>query len=412
MNETLKNIEFDVESIRKDFPILSSSYKGKELIYFDNSATTQKPKSVLNKIAEYYTETNSNVHRGFHRLSRKATEEYENARIIIKDFLNARKESEIIFTKGTTESINLVANSFCQTLAPCREILITEMEHHSNIVPWQLACDRLGLELKVTPVNKKGELELDILKSMLNKNVGIVALTHISNSLGTINPIKEIIKEAHNYGIPVLIDGAQSAQHTKIDVQDLDCDFYAFSGHKAYGPTGIGVLYGKKELLNKMPPYQGGGEMIERVRFDKTTYNVLPFKFEAGTPNICGAIALGEALKYIDSIGLETIEEYEHELIEYALQRMSEIPEIQIIGNPKERIGAISFVLDNIHAIDLGTMIDLKGVALRVGHHCNQPLLEKFGLPATARVSFAMYNTKDEIDKFVNYLNDVIKVLT
>lgn len=401
----------DVERIRNDFPILSQSFKGKPLIYFDNGASTQKPLAVINKIKEFYSENNSNVHRGMHKLSRKATAEYEASREKIQTFLNAEKSSEIIFTRGTTESINLVANSYGELLKPGQEVIITEMEHHSNIVPWQMLCERKNLNLKVVPVNEKGELIFDELKSMLSSNVGIISVVHISNSLGTINPIKEIIEEAHKFDIPVLVDGAQSAQHMNIDLQELDCDFYTFSGHKIYGPTGIGVLYGKEKYLNEMPPYQGGGEMIDRVRFEKTTYNVLPYKFEAGTPNIAGTIALATAIDYITEIGIDNIHNYEMEISDYALELIRTIPGIRIIGDAEKRIGAVSYVFDDIHANDYGTMIDLKGVAIRVGHHCTQPLLDKFGLPATSRASFSFYNTKDEIDKFVSYTNDVLKVL-
>lgn len=404
---------FDVDVIRKDFPILSQTVHGKPLVYLDNAATTQKPQVVIDTIVDYYTNYNSNIHRGVHLLSQKATDEYEKARTIIKNFINAAKFQEIIFTRGTTEAINLVANSFAKPMLEAGdEVLISTMEHHSNIVPWQLVCEEKGAKLKVIPINDAGEIVFEEFEKLLTEKVKIVSIVHISNSLGTINPIKEIIQKAHKKGIPVVIDAAQSIQHLTIDVQDLNCDFLAFSGHKLYGPTGIGALYGKEEHLKKMPPYQGGGDMIRTVSFEKTTYNDLPYKFEAGTPNIAGAIGLGKAIQYVESIGLDAIARYEAELLEYAHNALSEIPEVRFIGTARKKASVISFDLKGIHPHDIGTMLDMDGVAVRTGQHCTEPLMRRFGIPATTRASMSFYNTKDEINVLTQSIRKVIKMFS
>lgn len=406
-------LNFDVEQIRKDFPILSTSIKGKPLVYLDNAATTQKPKSVIERTNRYYLNENSNIHRGVHTLSQLATEYYENSRSIIKKFLNASSNEEIIFTRGTTESINLIANTFGRKfIKEGDEIIISHMEHHSNIVPWQIVCEERGAKLKIIPINDQGELLIDEFERLITPKTKLVSLIHASNTLGTINLIKKITEISHSHGIPVLVDGAQAVSHIPVDMQDLDCDFYAFSGHKVYGPTGIGVLFGRKNLLHELPPYQGGGDMIRSVTFEKTTYNDLPFKFEAGTPNIVGAIGLGEALSYISKVGVETIALYEQELLNYATKVLSEIDELKIIGNALEKTSIISFVLKDIHPHDVGTILDNEGIAVRTGHHCTQPLMKRFNVPATTRASFAFYNTKKEIDMLSDAIRKVIKVFS
>lgn len=399
----------DVEKIRKDFPILSRKVNGKPLVYFDNGASSQKPQGVIDATNKYYSYENANIHRGVHTLSQEATSAYEIVREKVRAFINADKSHEIIFTKGTTDSINLVAFSFGRThIGEGDEVLISAMEHHSNIVPWQMICEEKKAKLKVIPINDNGELLMDEFRKLLSKKTKIVAVTHISNSLGTVNPVKEIIAAAHEKGIPVLIDGAQAIHHTVVDVKELDCDFYAFSAHKMYGPTGVGVLYGKEELLNSIPPYQGGGDMIKTVTFEKTTYNELPHKFEAGTPNIAGGIAFGAAIDYINSLGIETISAYEHELTEYALEQLNTVPGIKFIGKAKERASVISFLLDNIHPYDAGVILDKMGIAVRTGHHCTQPLMDRYRIPGTVRASFAFYNTKEEVNTLVKGLHKVI----
>lgn len=407
------SINFDVQKIREDFPILKTQVRGKPLIYLDNAATTQKPFTVIERIQKYYLEENSNVHRGVHYLSELATKEFEGARETVKNFINAESVEEIIFTRGTTEAINLVANSFGKTfLNEGDEIIISEMEHHSNIVPWQILCEEKNAKLKVIPFDDNGELIIDELENLITEKTKLISIVHISNSLGTINPIKKIIEIAHSYAIPVLVDGAQSIMHNKIDVQDLGCDFFVFSGHKIYGPTGIGVLYGKKELLEQMLPYQGGGDMIKSVTFEKTIYNDLPYKFEAGTPNIEGAIGLKAAIEYLSKIGLDQISIYENELLQYATEKLSQIPQLKIIGTAKEKASIISFVIENIHPHDIGTILDFEGIAVRTGHHCTQPVMQHFKIPATTRASFSFYNTKEEIDQLFNALQKVIKVFS
>jgi cysteine desulfurase/selenocysteine lyase len=407
------SINFDVQKIREDFPILKTQVRGKQLIYFDNAATTQKPISVIERIQKYYLEENSNVHRGVHFLSELATKEYESARETVREFINAESIEEIVFTRGTTEAINLVANSFGRTfINEGDEIIISEMEHHSNIVPWQILCEERKAKLKIIPFDDNGELIIDEFENLITERTKLISIVHISNSLGTINPVKKIIEIAHSYAIPVLIDGAQSIMHSKIDVQDLGCDFFVFSGHKIYGPTGIGVLYGKKEWLDQMMPYQGGGDMIKSVTFEKTIYNDLPYKFEAGTPNIEGAIGLKAAIDYLNKIGLDQISIYENELLQYATEKLSQIPQLKIIGTAKEKASIISFVLENIHPHDVGTILDFEGIAVRTGHHCTQPVMQHFKIPATTRASFSFYNTKEEIDQFFNAIQKVIKVFS
>lgn len=405
----VKKKAFDVHEIRKDFPILHRLVHNKPLIYFDNAATTQKPKQVIESITNYYSNLNSNIHRGVHYLSQAATSEFECARNIVKSFINARYDEEIIFTRGATEAINLVAYSYGETnLKEGDEVLITEMEHHSNIVPWQIVCSKTGAKLKVVPFDDNGELILDELEKIISPKTKIVSVVHISNSLGTINPIEYIIRRAHDVGAVVLIDGSQSIQHLPVDVQKLDCDFFVFSGHKIYGPTGIGVLYGKKVILESMPPYQGGGDMILSVTFEKTIYNVLPHKFEAGTPHIEGAIGLGSAIRYVQNIGLDVIFDYETKLLNYASERLKEIPEVKIIGNAKNKASLVSFVVENVHPHDIGTLLDRDGIAIRTGHHCTEPVMRHFGVPATSRASFAFYNTFEEIDQLVLSLKKIV----
>jgi cysteine desulfurase/selenocysteine lyase len=402
---------FDVNKIREDFPILMKKVHGKNLVYLDNAATTQKPVQVLNKLEEYYRTMNANIHRGVHALSQQATESFESARITIKQFINALGKNEIIFTRGTTESINLVASSYGRAnVKEGDEIIISHMEHHSNIVPWQLLCKEKNAKLRIIPINDNGELIYEEFEKMVNKKTKFVSIVYVSNSLGTVNDVKRIINYAHKFNVPVLVDAAQAVNHIKVDVQDLDCDFLAFSGHKIYGPTGIGALYGKVELLEAMPPYQGGGDMISKVTFEETTYNELPHKFEAGTPDIAGAIGLGAAIEYVSKIGIENIREHEAGLLEYATKQISEVPGLRIIGKAKEKTSVLSFVLDNIHPHDIGTFLDFEGVAIRTGHHCTQPVMQRYKIPATSRASFAMYNTKEEVDVLVSGLKKIIEV--
>jgi cysteine desulfurase/selenocysteine lyase len=401
----------DIEKIRVDFPILHQTVHGKPLVYLDNAATSQKPRAVIDAITRYYEGTNSNIHRGVHFLSEHATAEYETARQTAQKFINAARAHEIIFVRGTTEGINLVAQTFGRAqIHQGDEVLITAMEHHSNIVPWQILCDERGAKLRVAPINDRGELLLDEFARLLGPRTKLAAFTHVSNALGTINPVKQMIELAHGKNILVLIDGAQAAPHIAVDVQALDCDFYTFSGHKVYGPTGIGVLYGKSALLEAMPPYQGGGDMISSVTFEKTTYNKLPYKFEAGTPDIAGVIGLGAALDYVNGLGIENIAAHEHELLTYATEKISAVPGVSLIGTAKERAGVISFVVEGVHPHDVGTILDQEGIAIRTGHHCSQPVMERFGIPATARASFAVYNTFGEIDALVRGIGKVREV--
>ncbi len=402
---------FDVEKVRGDFPILRQKIRGKALVYLDNAATSQKPQSVINAITRYYERDNANIHRGVHFLSEHATEEHEAARSAIQAFLNAAHSKEIIFVRGATEAINLVAQTYGRVhVGSGDEVLITAMEHHSNIVPWQLLCDEKGARLRVAPINDRGELLLDEFAALLGPQTKIVAVTHVSNALGSITPIRRMIHLAHAQNIPVLVDGAQAVPHLKVDVQALDCDFYAFSGHKVYGPTGIGVLYGKAALLDAMPPYQGGGDMISSVTFEKTIFNKLPFKFEAGTPDISGAIGLGAAIRYLDGIGIDNVAAHEHDLLALATQRLAAIPGIRLIGTAQEKAGVLSFVMEGIHPHDIGTILDQEGIAIRTGHHCSQPVMERFGIPATARASFALYNTREEVDALVAGIEKVREV--
>jgi cysteine desulfurase/selenocysteine lyase len=401
----------NVWRVREDFPILKQKVHGKPLVYLDNAATGQKPQAVLDAIEQYYRTENANVHRGVHYLSEQATKDYEEARVKAQRFINAASEREIIYVRGTTEAINLVAQSYGRAhVRAGDEIIISAMEHHSNIVPWQLLCEQTGAVLRVVPINDDGEFLLDEYEKLLSPRTRLVSVVHLSNALGTINPIRHIIELAHRRNIPVLVDGAQAAPHLKVDVQALDCDFYAFSGHKMFGPTGIGILYGKTELLDAMPPYQGGGDMISSVTFEKTTYNKLPHKFEAGTPDIAGAIGLGAAVDYLNEIGLDAIAAYEHELLSYATDAVSEIPGLRIIGTAREKASVLSFVLDAIHPHDIGTILDQDGIAIRTGHHCAQPVMQRFDIPATARASLAFYNTKEEIDALVAGLHKVTEV--
>ncbi|WP_118973442.1 aminotransferase class V-fold PLP-dependent enzyme [Taibaiella koreensis] len=394
--------KLDIAKIRADFPLLQTEVYGRPVVYFDNGATTQKPLPVLQALEEYYRSYNSNVHRGVHFLSQKATDGQEAARRKVAQFINARHDHEIIFTRGTTESINLVAYSFGKRfLQPGDEIIISAMEHHSNIVPWQLACEDRGAVLKVVPMDANGDLMLDEYEKLFSEKTKIVALTWVSNSLGTVNPVQELVARAHARQVPVLLDAAQAIQHTPVDVQSLDVDFLVFSGHKIYAPTGVGVLYGKESLLNEMPPYQGGGSMIKQVTFAKTTWADLPFKFEAGTPDVSGIIGLGAALDYVNEIGLEAIIEAEHELMQYASERLQTIPGLRIIGQPKEKAGTISFLVEGIHPFDLGELLDKQSIAVRTGHHCCQPVMEFFNIPGTVRASFSFYNTKEEVDRLV-----------
>lgn len=392
----------DIQKIRADFPILSQTVNGKPLVYFDNGATSQKPQVVIDAEVKYYNEINANIHRGVHTLSQLATDAYEVARGKVKDHINAKHAHEVLFTSGTTHGINLVANGFASILKPGDEVVVSSLEHHSNIVPWQMLCEKTGAILKVIPIDENGELIIEEFDKLLSDKTKIVTVNHISNALGVINPIKYIIDKAHAIGAAVLIDGAQAVPHLKPDVQELDCDFYAFSGHKMCGPTGTGILYGKEEWLNKLPPYQGGGEMIKEVTFEKTTYADLPHKFEAGTPNIAGGIVLGTAIDYLNSVGFENIQAYEHELLEHATNRLNGIEGIRIYGNTKNKASVVSFNIDGIHPYDVGSIIDKLGIAVRTGHHCAQPIMNFFCIPGTIRASFSFYNTKEEIDQMVD----------
>jgi cysteine desulfurase/selenocysteine lyase len=401
-----------ISGCRHQFPLLHERVNGKQLVYLDNAATSQKPQVVIDTIMRYYQSENSNIHRGVHYLSEKATQAYEKARVKVQNFLNAAYREEIVFVRGTTEGINLVAQSYGRNnVKEGDEVLISAMEHHSNIVPWQILCGEKKATLHIIPMNDKGELLLDEYEKLLTPRTRIVAITHVSNALGTINPIKEMIASAHRRGIPVLIDGAQAVPHMKVDVQDLGCDFYTFSSHKMFGPTGVGVLFGRKKLLEAMPPYQSGGDMIKSVTFEKTIYNELPYKFEAGTPNIAGGLGLGAAIDYVHMLDLKAIGEYEHELLAYGTDKLLAIPGLRIIGTAKEKAAVLSFVIDGIHPHDIGTILDAEGIAIRTGHHCAQPVMLRFGVPATARASFAFYNTKDEVDALVNGIHKVKEIL-
>lgn len=413
MTQLTEHIEskFDISMIRDRFPVLDQKVNGKKLIYFDNAATTQKPESVINALTEYYTSYNANIHRGLHALAEKATAAYEATRKTIQQFIHAPEAEEVIFTSGTTESINLVANAYGRKfLNAGDEVIISEMEHHSNIVPWQLICQERGAVLKVIPIDSSGDLDLEAYKKIVCNKTKIVAVNHISNSLGTINPVKEIVQIAHDAGALVLLDGAQATAHVDIDVQELDCDFYAFSAHKLYGPTGVGVLYGKRTLLESMDPYKGGGEMIKEVSFEKTTFADLPYKFEAGTPNIADVIAFDEALTFVQGLGnKEDVLRYEQSLLDEATQKLKEIPGLTIIGEAENKIGVISFIIEGLHHFDIGMMLDAKGIAVRTGHHCTQPLMNKFGIDGTVRVSFSIYNTLEEVSFFVKSLKQIVE---
>ena len=399
---------FDVRRIREDFPILRQKIRGKPLVYLDNAATAQKPRTVLDVVQHYYLSDNANIHRGVHLLSERATQEYENARAKVRDFLHAADDREIIFVHGATEGINLVAQAYGRKhLREGDEVLITTMEHHSNIVPWQMVCEEKGAVLRMAPINDDGELLLDEFEKLLTPRTRIVSVAHVSNTLGTVNPIKRLVEMAHACGAVVLVDGAQSVMHGPVDVRDLGCDFFVFSGHKIFGPTGVGILYGREALLETMPPYQGGGDMIRSVSFDQTTYNSLPYKFEAGTPNIAGGIGLGAAIDYVQALDWEALAAHEHDLLTYATAALSEIRGLSLIGTAREKAGVISFTLEGIHPHDIGTILDQEGVAIRTGHHCTQPLMARFGVPATARASFAFYNTREEIDALIQGIHKV-----
>ncbi|KAA9041773.1 cysteine desulfurase [Ginsengibacter hankyongi] len=413
--ETLTTISpvFDVQSIREFFPILNRELNDKRLVYLDNAATSQKPQVVIDALSNYYSHYNANIHRGIHTLAEEATAAYESTRVTVRKFINALLPEEIIFTRGATEGINLVAYTWGrQNIHSGDEIIISGMEHHSNIVPWQILCEEKQAILKVIPVTDKGELDMEAYKNLISSKTKLVSVVHASNSLGTINPVKEIIDSAHQVGAVVMIDGAQSTVHLDIDVQQLDCDFFAFSGHKVYGPTGVGVLYGKKELLESMPPFMGGGEMIKEVTFEKTTYADLPYKYEAGTPNIADTVALKSALDFINEIGKDAIRKHENDLLKYATTQLETLPGLRIIGKAKEKVSVVSFVMQNIHPQDIGVLLDNQGIAVRTGHHCTQPLMTRFQIPGTVRASFAMYNTKEEIDKLVSGLQKAIKMLS
>ena len=401
----------DVERIRKDFPILHQEVHGRPLVYLDSAATSQKPQVVLDALADYYARDNANVHRGVHRLSERATEAYEGARGRIQRFLNAAHSREIVFVRGTTEGINLVAQTYGRrTVGPGDEVIITALEHHSNIVPWQMLCEETGATLRVVPIDDAGEVDVDAYERMLGERTRLVGVAHVSNALGTIVPVKRMIEAAHRRGIAVLVDGAQAAPHLRIDVQDLDCDFYTFSGHKTYGPTGIGVLYGKTALLEAMPPYQGGGDMIKSVSFEKTVYNDLPYKFEAGTPDIAGAIGLGAALEYLEGLGLDRVAAHEHALLVHGTKRLSALPGLRLVGTAREKASVLSFLVDGVHAHDVGSILDREGIAVRTGHHCAMPVMTRFGIAATARASLGVYNTREDIDALVEGLAKVREV--
>jgi cysteine desulfurase / selenocysteine lyase len=402
----------DIEKVRSQFPVLHQQIHGKNLVYLDNAATSQKPQAVITALVDYYSGYNANIHRGIHTLAEKATKAFEETRTSVKSFIHASSEQEIIFVRGVTEAINLVASSYGRVFIHAGdEIIISGLEHHSNIVPWQLLCEEKKARLRIIPVRASGELDLNAFREMLSDKTRLVAVNHASNSLGTINPIKSIIDLAHQAGSVVLIDGAQAGAHLPIDVQELDCDFYCLSGHKMYGPTGVGVLYGKKELLEKMPPYQGGGEMIREVTFEKTTYNDLPYKFEAGTPNIADVIAFNQAIAFINELGKENIAVYEHELLTYATENVSLLPGVRLIGTAREKVSVLSFVVGGIHPFDIGQMLDARGIAVRTGHHCTQPLMDQFGIEGTVRASFAVYNTRHEIDQLTEGLDRIIKFM-
>lgn len=393
---------YDLTKIREDFPILSRQVYGKPLVYLDNAATTQKPRVVVESITDEYYNVNANVHRGVHYLSQQATDLHEASRETVRRFINAKSVSEVIFTRGTTESINLVVSSFCDAfMQEGDEVIVSEMEHHSNIVPWQLQAAKKGIVIKVIPFDEKGNLDIEEYHRLFSEKTRIVSCTHVSNVLGTVNPVKEMIAVAHAHGVPFMVDGAQSAPHFAIDVQDMDCDFFAFSGHKMYGPTGVGVLYGKEEWLDRMPPYQGGGEMIESVSFEKTTFERLPFKFEAGTPDYVATSALAKAIDYITELGMDNIQRHEHELTEYAMRRMRDIPGMRFIGEAEGKDAVVSFLVGDIHHLDMGTLLDRLGIAVRTGHHCAEPLMRRLGIQGTVRASFALYNTKEEVDALV-----------
>ena len=408
-----ENSNFDVDSVRKDFPILHRKVNGRPLIYLDNGATAQKPKSVIDTIDRYYSDQNSNIHRGVHQLSQQATQAYEDARETIRAFVNAKHSYEVLFTHGTTDSINLVASAWGRKyLQPGDEVIISTMEHHSNIVPWQMICDERNAVLKVIPIYQTGELDMAGFRSLLSDRTKMVAIAHVSNSLGTINPVEEVIRLSHERGALVLLDGAQCVPHMRVDVQSLDVDFYAFSGHKIFGPTGVGILYGKEELLNSMPPYQGGGDMIERVTFEKTTYNTLPHKFEAGTPNIVGGIGLAAAIDYVTQFDPGALAEHEQDLLGYATEKLQQIPGLHIIGTAEHKASVISFVVDGTHPFDIGTLLDQQGIAVRTGHHCTQPLMDFYGIPGTVRASFAMYNSREDVDVLVEATQRAVEMLT
>jgi cysteine desulfurase/selenocysteine lyase len=408
---TAASTAYDVERIREDFPILKQKVHGKPLVYLDNAATSQKPRRVIDTIANYYLSENSNIHRGVHELSQRATEDYEKARVKVQRFLNAAYAHEIIFVRGATEGINLVAQTYGRAnVGPGDEVVISAFEHHSNIVPWQILCGEKGAKLRVAPINDDGELIMSEFERLLNERTKIVAVGHVSNALGSINPARSIVEIAHRRGIPVLFDGAQAAPHMHLDVQAIDCDFYALSGHKMYGPTGIGVLYGKTKLLEAMSPYQGGGDMISSVTFEKTTYNVLPYKFEAGTPDIAGVIGLGAAIDYLNEIGMDHIAAHEHDLVLYGTNALRSIPGVRIIGTAREKAGVISFVIEGVHPHDVGTVLDQEGIAVRTGHHCAQPVMDRFSVPATSRASFGLYNTRAEIDRLVEGIGKVKEI--
>lgn len=410
MNVTERTL--DVENIRKQFPVLHQKVNGRALVYFDNAATNQKPEAVINSLVEYYQGYNANIHRGIHTLAEKATKAYENTRHLVKDFINAKAEQEIIFVRGVTEAINLVAASYGKAFIKAGdEIIISGLEHHSNIVPWQFVCQERKAILKVIHVNDNGELDIDHFKTLLSDRTKLVAVNHASNSLGTINPIKQIIDLAHANHAVVLIDGAQAGAHLEIDVQALKCDFYCLSSHKMFGPTGTGILYGRQSLLDMMPPYQGGGEMIKSVTFEKTTYNDLPYKFEAGTPNIADVIAFGKAIEFISTIGKEAIAAHEHDLLVYATEKIKTLPHVRVIGEAKQKVGVLSFVIDGIHPFDIGQMLDARGIAVRTGHHCTEPLMNRFGIEGTVRASFSVYNTKQEVDQLIEGLDRIIKFM-
>ena len=409
----MTNPSFDVNKIRKDFPVLHQEINGRPLVYLDNAATSQKPQCVIDALVGYYTTENANVHRGVHTLSQRATDDYEAARSKVRRFINAAHDHELIYVRGATEGINLVAQTFGRAnVGPGDEVIISAMEHHSNIVPWQVLCQEKGAHLRVIPINDAGELLLDQYEQLLSPRTKLVSIVHQSNALGTINPMTAIIELAHSRGVPVLVDGAQSVPHMTIDVQKMGCDFFVFSGHKLFGPTGIGVVYGRAELLEAMPPYQTGGEMIRSVTFEETLYNVLPHKFEAGTPNIAGSIGLGAAIDYIDALGMDRINAYEKELLDYGSDALSRIEGLKIIGTAKEKAGILSFILGDVHPHDIGTILDSQGIAIRTGHHCAQPVMDRFGIPATARASLAFYNTKAEIDTLVEGIDQVLEVFS